>query len=60
MKAVEQLVIREKADTQGLVGKTFMDGLVDGGKRYVVSPILKNGPDKIGRASCRERVSVLV
>ena len=45
MKAVEQLVIREKADTQGLVGKTFMDGLVDGGKRYVVSPILKNGPD---------------
>ena len=45
MKAVEQLVIREKADTQGLIGKTFMNGLVDGGKRYVVSPILKNGPD---------------
>ena len=45
MKAVEQLVIREKADTQGLIGKTFMNGLVDGGKRFVVSPILKNGPD---------------
>ena len=45
MKAVEQLVIREKADTQGLIGKTFMNGLVDGGKRYVVSPILKNGAD---------------
>ena len=28
MKAVEQLVIREKADTQGLIGKTFMNVLL--------------------------------
>lgn len=45
MEAVEQLVIREKTDTQSLVGKTFVYSFVDRGKRYIVSPIFEDGPD---------------
>ena len=48
MEAVEQLVIREKADAQSLVGETFMDGLVDRGKGEIVSPVLEDGPDAGG------------
>ena len=45
VEAVEQLVIREKTDTQSLIGKTFVYSFVDRGKRYIVSPIFEDGPD---------------
>ena len=48
VEAVEQLVVGEEADTQRLVGETFMYGLVDRGERDVVPPVLEDGTDAGG------------
>ena len=48
VEAVEQLMVREEADAQRLVGETFVYRLVDGGEGEVVSPVLEDRADAGG------------
>ena len=48
MEAVEQLVVGEDAEVQGVVGKAFVQGLVDGGEGDAVAPVVEDGADAVG------------